>query len=108
MISACGSSKGSPKAFSPAGTARPIKDAPLALGEDALDQRLIVVDPGAPAHRRDPGKVGQPFDGFLQRRLGGAGGGNQFAIKLAPFVFAAAVFDRPRALLGQAPTIAPQ
>ena len=40
-----------------------VKDAPLALGEDALDQRLIVVDPGAPAHRRDP-EVGQPFDGY--------------------------------------------
>jgi len=84
-----------------------IKNAPLALGEDALDQRLIVVDPGAPAHRRDPGEVGQPFDGVLQRRLGGAGGGDQLAIKLAPFVFTAAVFDRSRALLGQAPAIAP-
>jgi hypothetical protein len=56
-----------------------------------------VVDPGAPADRRDPGEVGQPFDGFMQRRLGGAGGGDQLAIKMAPFVFAAAVLDRSRA-----------
>jgi hypothetical protein len=41
-----------------------IKDAPLALGEDALDQRQIMAELGAPALGRDPGEVGQPFAGL--------------------------------------------
>src|SRR5947208_8616420 len=52
-----------------------IKDAPLALGEDALDQRPIMAELGAPALGRDPGEVGQPFAGLGQCRLGGAGAG---------------------------------
>ena len=84
-----------------------VKDAPLALGEDALDQRQIVAELGAPALGRDPGEVGQPFAGLLQRRLGGAGGGDQLTIEPAPVVFAAAVLDRSRTLLGQPPAIAP-
>ena len=47
-----------------------IKDAPLALGQDALDQRQIVAELGAPALDRDPGEVGQPFAGLLQRCQG--------------------------------------
>src|SRR5438309_1329576 len=81
--------------------------APLALGEDALDQRQIVAELGAPALGRDPGEVGQPFAGLLQRRPGGAGGGDQLTIEPAPVVFAAAVLDRSRVLFGQAPAIAP-
>ena len=54
-----------------------IKDAPLALGKDALDQRQIVSELSAPALGRDPGEVGQPFDGLVQRRLGGAGGSSR-------------------------------
>src|SRR6184192_1100610 len=81
-----------------------IKDAPLALGEDALDQRPIMAELGAPALGRDPGEVGQPFAGLVQCRLGG---GDQLPIEPAPVVFAAAVLDRSRALLGQAPAIAP-
>jgi hypothetical protein len=65
-----------------------------------------VTELGAPALGRDPGEVGQPFAGRLQSRLGGAGGGYQLAIEPAPVVFAAAVLDRSRALLGQAPAIA--
>src|SRR5438477_2404642 len=84
-----------------------VKDAPLALGEDALDQRQIVAELSAPALSRDPSEVGQLFAGLLQRRLGGAGGGDQLTIEPAPVVFAAAVLDRSRALLGQAPAIAP-
>jgi hypothetical protein len=49
-------------------------------GEDALDQRQIVAELSAPALSRDPGEVGQPFAGLLQRRLGGPGGGNQLTI----------------------------
>jgi hypothetical protein len=53
-----------------------VQDAPLALGEDALDQRQIVAEAGAPTLGRDPGEVGQLFAGLLQRRLGSAGGGS--------------------------------
>ena len=67
MMSACGSNRLT--SFSPAGTDLAIEDPSLALGDDALDQRQIVVDPGAPAYRRDPGEVGQPFDRVLQRHL---------------------------------------
>jgi hypothetical protein len=70
------------------------------------DQRQIVAELGAPALGRDPGEVGQPF-GRLQCRLGSAGGVDQLTIEPAPVVFAAAVLDRSRALLGQAPAIAP-
>jgi hypothetical protein len=35
-----------------------IKDAPLALSEDTLDQRQIVAESGAPALDRNPGEVG--------------------------------------------------
>ncbi len=84
-----------------------IKDAPLALGEDALDQWQIMAELGAPALGRDPGEVGQPFAGLLQCGQGCAGGGYQLKIEPAPVVFAAAVLDRSRALLGQAPAIAP-
>ena len=84
-----------------------VKDAPLALGEDALDQRQIVAELSAPALSRHPEEVGQPFAGLLQRRLGGPSGGNQLAIEPAAVVFATAVLDRLRALLGQAPAIAP-
>jgi hypothetical protein len=84
-----------------------IKDALLALGKDALDQRQIVSELSAPALGRDPGEVGQPFAGLLQCRLGGAGGGDQLTIEPAPVVFAAAVLDRSRALFGKAASIAP-
>jgi hypothetical protein len=84
-----------------------VKDAPLALGEDALDQRPKVAELSAPALSRDPGEVGQPFAGLLQRCLGGPSSGNQFAIEPAAVICAAAVLDRLRALLGQAPAIAP-
>jgi hypothetical protein len=77
----------------------------MALGEDALDQRQIVAELGAPALGRGPGEVGQPFAGLLQCRLGGAGGGDELTIEPAAVVFAATVFDRSRALLGQAPPI---
>src|SRR5205823_4005025 len=74
-----------------------IEDATLALGEDALDQREIVAELGAPALGRDAGEVGQPLTGLLQRRPGGASGGHQLTIESAPVGFAAAVFDRSRA-----------
>jgi hypothetical protein len=77
-----------------------VKDAPLGLGEDALDQRPIVAELGAPALGRGPGEIAQPFAGLVQRRLGGAGGGDQLAIEPAPVVFAAAVLDRSRTFLG--------
>src|SRR6201987_1440349 len=67
-----------------------IKNAPLALGEDALDQRPIVAELGAPALGRGPSEVGQPFAGLVQRCLGGTGGGNQLPIEPAPLGFAAA------------------
>src|SRR5438132_6216467 len=57
-----------------------VKDAPLALGEDALDQRQIVAELSAPACSRAPGEVGQPVAGLLQRHLGGPSSGNQLAI----------------------------
>ena len=74
-----------------------VKDAPLALSEDALDQRQIMAELGAPALGRDPGAVGAPFAGLVQRRLGGAGGGDQLTLEPAPVVFAAAVLNRARA-----------
>ena len=52
------------------------QDPPLALDEDALDQRQIVAELGTPALDRDPGEVGQPFSGLLHRRLGSTGGGD--------------------------------
>jgi hypothetical protein len=51
-----------------------IKDVPIALGEDALDQRQIVAELGAPALGRRPGEVSQPFGDLLRCRLGSAGG----------------------------------
>src|SRR5947209_8284108 len=84
-----------------------IKDASLALLDNALDQRQIVAELGAPALGCDPAEVDQPFAGLLQRCLGGARGGYQLAIEPAPVGFAAAVFDRSRAFLGQPPAIAP-
>ena len=84
-----------------------VKDAPPALGEDALDQRPIVAELGAPALSRGPGEIAQPFAGLVQRRLGGAGGGDQLTIEPTPVVFAEAVLDRSRALFGQAPAVAP-
>jgi hypothetical protein len=84
-----------------------IKDAPLALGEDALNQRQIMAELGAPALGRDAREIGQPFAGFLQCRLSSEGGSDQLTIEPAPAVFAAAVLDRSRAPLGQAPAIAP-
>jgi len=74
-----------------------VKDAPLALSEDALDQRQIMAELGAPALGRDPGAVGAPFAGLVQRRPGGAGGGDQLTLEPAPVVFAAAVLNRARA-----------
>src|SRR5205807_6821063 len=61
-----------------------IEDATLALGEDALDQREIVAELGAPALGRDAGEVGQALTGLLQRRPGGASGGHQLTIESAP------------------------
>src|SRR5947208_14209674 len=83
-----------------------VKDPPLALGEDALDQRQVVAELSAPACSRAPGEVGQPVAGLLQRHLGGPSSGNQLAIEPAAVVFAAAVLDRLRVLIGLAPTIA--
>jgi hypothetical protein len=60
-----------------------IKDAPMALGEDALDQRQIVAELGAPALGCGPGEVGQLFAGLLQCHLGGAGGGDELTIEPA-------------------------
>jgi hypothetical protein len=47
---------------------------------------------GAPARGRDAGEIGQPFAGFLQCRLGSAGGSDQLTTEPAPAVFAA-VFE---------------
>ncbi len=69
-----------------------IKDASLALSEDALDRRQIVTELDAPTLGRDTGEVGQPFAGCLQCRLSGAGGGHQLTIEPAPVIFATAVF----------------
>ena len=84
-----------------------IKDAALGLGEDALDQRQIVAELGAPALGRNAGEIGHSLAALLQLGQGGASGGDQLTIEPAPVGFAAAVFDRSRALLGQAPAIAP-
>jgi hypothetical protein len=49
-----------------AGQHRPmIKDVPIALGADVLDQRQIVAELGAPALGRGPGEIGQPFAGLF-------------------------------------------
>src|SRR5438034_11805332 len=85
-----------------------VKDAPLALSEDALDQRQIMAELGAPALGRDPGEVGEPFAGLVPRRLGGAGGGDQLTIEPAPVVFAAAVLNRARAFCQAAAIPPPQ
>src|SRR5437899_1920594 len=63
------------------------------------------------------GSLGPPDDRAVRHLMplcrwprsssGGAGGGDQLPIEPAPVVFAAAVLDRSRALLGQAPAIAP-
>ena len=79
----------------------------LALGENGLDQRQIMAEPGAPPLGPRPGDVGQLFGGFLQGGQGCAGGGDQLTIEPAPVVFATAVLNRSRALFGQAPAIAP-
>ena len=50
-----------------------VEDPNLALGEDALDQRQIVADLGAPSLGRDPGDFGQPFGGLSQCRSGWRG-----------------------------------
>jgi hypothetical protein len=58
-----------------AGQHRPmIKDLPMALGEDAPDQRQIVAELGGPALGRRPGEVSQPVVDLLRCRLGSAGG----------------------------------
>src|SRR5690348_2898227 len=74
-----------------------IKDSPPALGEDALDQRQIVAELGAPALGHDPGEVGQPVAGRLQCRLGSSGGGDQLTIEPAPVVFAGCTRSLARA-----------
>src|ERR1700694_5887070 len=74
MMSACGSNRLT--SFSPGRHGRPAQGPPLALDEDALDQRQIVAELGTPALDRDPGEVGQPFSGLLHRRLGSTGGGD--------------------------------
>jgi hypothetical protein len=48
-----------------------IKDVPIALGGQALDQRQAKL--GAPALGRGPGEVSQPFADLLRCRLGSAG-----------------------------------
>src|SRR5713226_6869118 len=83
------------------------EDPALALGDDARDQRQIMVDRGAPALGRCPGDRGQPWGSRLQLGPGGLGGGDQLAIELALLVLPAAVVDRARPLLGHTPTVAP-
>ena len=83
------------------------EDPALALGDDARDQRQIMVDRDAPALGRRPGDRGRPCGGRLQLGPGGLGGGDQFAIELALFVLPAAVVDRARPLLSHTPAVAP-
>jgi len=84
------------------------QDPTLGLGDDPLDQRLIVAAPGLP---EIDGQVG----GFVEPpcRLGEIGerrlrDPDQLAVELNAFGSAAGELDRPRPLLRRAQVIAPR
>ena len=66
-----------------------------------------MVDFSTPARDGRLNGFGQFCGERLQLGPAGLGGSDQVAIKLALFVLSATVFDGPRPLLGQAPTVAP-
>jgi hypothetical protein len=82
--------------------------APLALRNDPLDQRPVVVDAGQPECGRaiDPGH--QPRRRLLQIAQGGPGGADQLAIQLHPPGSTADELDVPCPLLRRATMIAPE
>src|SRR5262249_56556423 len=80
---------------------------PLVRGDDARDQRQVIVDLGTPAQDRRPGSFGQPCGDRLQLGPTGLSGGDQVAIELALFVRSAAVLNGASPFLGQASTVAP-
>jgi hypothetical protein len=84
-----------------------IEHAALGLGDEARDQRQIMVDLSTPALDGRLGALRQPGGDCLQFGLAGLGSGDQLAIELALLVPPAAVFDGTCPLLGQAPTVAP-
>ena len=84
-----------------------VEHSALALGDDARDQRQVVVDLSAPAFGGRPGNLGQLGSERLPFAAAGPGGGDQFAIEPALLVRPAAVLDCARPLLGQAPAGAP-
>src|SRR5262249_41159557 len=80
---------------------------PLVRGDDARDQRKVIVDLGTPAQDRRPGSFGQPCGDRLQLGPTGLSGGDQVAIELALFVRSAAVLNGASPFLGQASAVAP-
>ena len=79
----------------------------LGLGDDARDQRQVMVDFSTPARDGRLSGFGQFCGERLQLGPAGLGGSDQVTIKLALCVLSATVLDGARPLLGQAPTVAP-
>ena len=108
MMSACGSSSPGPDpGLSLAGTVSPSKTRRWVLGDDAREQRQVMVDLGAPPHDGCLGDRGQPLGHRLQFGPASLGRGDQVTVELALHVLSAAVFDGAGPLVGQAPAVAP-
>ena len=83
------------------------QDPALGLGDDPLDQRLIVTNLGLPELDRQIGGLGELRRCLVQIGQGHPGRLEKLAVQLNPSRPTSGELDRAGALLGRAPVIAP-